>query len=80
MKSNVARIYAIDSKTCLNVFIFIPNPYRDEHKLKAYHKRRRVWAVSGFGRKTAAGHKRTWQIERWCKLIGAKMEEKVLQE
>ena len=80
MKNNIVKIYAVNPQTNENVFIFIPKPYRDDHKLKAFHKRRRVWAVSGWGRKTTAGSKRTRQIERWCKLIGAKMTQEVLQK
>ena len=79
-KNNTSRIYLVDPKTSTNVFIFVVPPYRDTGKLHAYHKRRRLWAVAGLNSKSKAGTKRTRQIERWCQLIGASMEEKPFQE
>jgi len=79
-KNNTCRIYLVDPKTNTNVFIFIITPYNDTNKLHAYHKRRRLWAVAGPNYKSKAGTKRTRQIERWCRMTGAKMEEKPFQE
>jgi len=79
-KNNTCRIYLVDPKTNTNVFIFITPPHRATNGLRAYHKRRRLWAAAGLSCKTKAGTKRTCQIERWCRMIGAKMEEKPFQE
>lgn len=79
-KNNTSRIYLVDPKTNLSVFIFVTPPYRDTRGLRTYHKRHRLWAVAGFDCKTKAGTKRTRQIERWCQMTGATMEEKPFQE
>ena len=79
-KNNTSRIYLVDSKTSMSVFIFVAPPYHETKGLRTYHKRRRIWAVAGPNCKSKVGIKRTRQIERWCQMIGATMEEKPFQE
>lgn len=58
--------------TITHVNIFIAPPYRETHRLHNYIKRRRVWMMTEMYRTTRCGFRRTRQIERWCRLAGAK--------
>ena len=76
MRNNATRIYTFPKKPDLmHIFIFVALPYREDHKLHSYHKRRRVWSYFANNTRPKAGVKRTRQIERWCRLSGAKLDE-----
>ena len=58
----------------MHVFVFAAGPYRENNRLHTHHKRKHVWSMCEAGRKTLVGAKRSKQIEKFCKQVGAKLD------
>ena len=63
----------VPTKT-MHIFCYVAGPYRENRKLHTYHKRKHVWSMCEDGRKTLCCAKRSRQIEKFCKQVGAKRE------
>lgn len=58
----------------MHIFVYVAGPYRENCKLHTFHKRKHVWSMCEAGRKTLCCAKRSKQIEKFCRQVGAKPE------
>ena len=56
----------------MHVFVFVAGPYNETGRLRTHHRRKHVWSMCGYGHKSMVCGHRSHQVERWCRLSGAK--------
>ena len=71
-KTMLHKEYSFLEGTPIFISVFYLPSYRETIKLHAFHQRKRVWMAVGYNIRTKCGHRRTRQIERFCKAAGVK--------